>query len=240
MPLKLLEKDHVKEFEEYGIHLIVINHNTPHDKIIWSRVSKGSFHNLLVAPEQFFPEVHFISTAGEAQLGEKVLFHAAYGKLAEVLIQLPIDIPVALFLATLPQLILQWIEDSLKLSSDAMDKIMLTTNHLNITHVVIPMVDSLKNLSNLDFLVPVPLHPPMAYPPKSLIFIDHKLSTASVMKYLNARLPEAVCQVFKFKHLHSSMLLKHNKSVFNEFKKPDGVIQDVVATLGASTVTVPE
>ncbi|KAG1782058.1 hypothetical protein EV702DRAFT_1239534 [Suillus placidus] len=99
-PLKLLQKDHVKEFEEYGIRSIAINHDTPHDKTLWSRVSKGSFHNLLVAPEQFFPEgghiprlalqlkdqsfvnrigfffideVHFISTAGEAQPGEKFI-----------------------------------------------------------------------------------------------------------------------------------------------------------------------
>lgn len=147
---------------------------------------------------------------------------------------------MALFSATLPQLILQRIEDSLKLSSDATDKIMLTTNRPNITHTVIPMVDLLKNLSNLDFLVPVPLHPPMAYPPKSLIFIDHKLSTASVAKYLNAHLPEAIRRVFKFKHLHSSMSLEHNESVFDEFKKPDGLVQGVVATSGASTVTVPE
>ncbi|KIK31919.1 hypothetical protein CY34DRAFT_19446 [Suillus luteus UH-Slu-Lm8-n1] len=46
----------VKEFEEYGIRSIAINHDTPHDKTIWSHVSKGSFRNLLVAPEQFFPE----------------------------------------------------------------------------------------------------------------------------------------------------------------------------------------
>ncbi|KAG1898295.1 uncharacterized protein F5891DRAFT_1190964 [Suillus fuscotomentosus] len=190
----------VKEFEEYGVRSIAINHDTPHDKTLWSHVSKGSFHNLLVAPEQFFPEgghiprlalqlndqsfinrigfffideAHFISTAGEAQAGEKIPFHAAYSKLAEVLIQLPIDVPVALFSATLPQLILQRIENSLKLSSDATRQ-----DHANYQ-------------SNLDFLMPIPLHPAMAYPPKSLIFIDHKLSTAAVTKYLNACLPGA-------------------------------------------------
>ncbi|KAG1744113.1 uncharacterized protein EDB91DRAFT_1080914 [Suillus paluster] len=114
---------------------------------------------------------------------------------------------------------------------------MLTTNrpNINISHMVIPMVDSIKNLSNLDFLVSVPFHPPMSYPPKSIIFIDHKLSTAAVARYLNTRLPEAVRRVFKFQHLHSSMSTEHNEMVFNEFRKSNGLIQGVVATSGAST-----
>ncbi|KAG2101293.1 uncharacterized protein F5147DRAFT_639693 [Suillus discolor] len=116
---------------------------------------------------------------------------------------------------------------------------MLTTNRPNISHAVIPMVDSIKNLSNLDFLVSVPFHPPMSYPPKSIIFIDHKLSTAAVARYLNARLPEAVRHVFKFRHLHSSMSTEHNEMVFDEFRKSDGFVQGIVATSGASTVTVP-
>ena len=84
---------------------------------------------MLVAPEQFFPEgghiprlalqlkdpkfakrigfffvdeAHFIVTSGEAHTGEKLPFRAAYGKLAEVLIELPVSVPVALFSATPP------------------------------------------------------------------------------------------------------------------------------------------
>src|SRR6267154_5196465 len=34
------------------------------------------------------------------------------------------------------------------------------------------------------------------HPPKSLVFIDHKLSTAAVARYLNTRLPEAVRRKF--------------------------------------------
>src|SRR6267154_6031340 len=109
----------------------------------------------------------------------------------------------------------------------------------SISHAVIPVVDSIKNLSNLDFLVSVPFHPPMSYPPKSIMFIDHKLSTAAVARYLNARLPEAARRVFKFRHLHSSMSMEHNEMVFDEFRKPDGLVQGIVTTSGASTVTVP-
>src|ERR1700693_2328340 len=92
-------------------------------------ISAGRYKNLLVAPEQFFPEgghiphltlqlkdptfskrigfffideAHFIVTAGEAQISEKLPFRPAYRKLAEVLIQLPMDVPVALFSTTLP------------------------------------------------------------------------------------------------------------------------------------------
>jgi len=147
---------------------------------------------LLVAPEQFFPEgghipclalqlkdpkfakridfffvdeAHFIVTAGEAQTGKKLPFHAAYGKLAEVLIQLPVSVPVTLFSATLPPVTLEKVLKSLNLPPDKMDIIKLSTNRLNIMHAVIPVVDSIKNLSNLDFIVPIPFHPPMLYPP---------------------------------------------------------------------------
>ncbi|KAG2050293.1 hypothetical protein BDR06DRAFT_866293, partial [Suillus hirtellus] len=58
-------------------------------------------------------------------------FYAAYGKLAEVLLQLPVDVPVALFLATLPQPILQRIMKSLNLLKDLTDTFMLTTNRPN-------------------------------------------------------------------------------------------------------------
>ncbi|KAG2047864.1 hypothetical protein BDR06DRAFT_896564, partial [Suillus hirtellus] len=35
-PLKLLQKDHVNEFVQYGIPSIAINHDTPHDKTLWN------------------------------------------------------------------------------------------------------------------------------------------------------------------------------------------------------------
>jgi superfamily II DNA helicase RecQ len=162
---------------------------------------------LIAAPEQFFPkgghiprlalqlkdpkfvkhigfffvdEAHFIVTAGEAQTNEKLPFRAAYGKLAKVLIQLPVGVPVALFSVTLPTVTLEKVFKSLNLPLDRMDILKLSTNHPNIMHAVIPVVDSIKNLSNLDFLVPIPFHPPMSYPPKCLIFINNKLSTTAV------------------------------------------------------------
>ncbi|OJA12128.1 hypothetical protein AZE42_11502 [Rhizopogon vesiculosus] len=35
-PLKLLQKDHVNEFLQFGIPSIVINHDIPHDKTLWN------------------------------------------------------------------------------------------------------------------------------------------------------------------------------------------------------------
>ncbi|OAX30832.1 hypothetical protein K503DRAFT_704748 [Rhizopogon vinicolor AM-OR11-026] len=55
----------------------------------------------------FVDEPHSIVTAGDAHTDEKLPFRAAYGKLAEVLIQLPVSIPVALFSATLPPVMLE-------------------------------------------------------------------------------------------------------------------------------------
>ncbi|KAG1862175.1 hypothetical protein F4604DRAFT_1683863 [Suillus subluteus] len=64
-PLKLLQKDHVKEFEEYGIRSITIHF-----------VNRIGFF--------FIDEAHFISTAGEAQPGEKVPFRVAMLGLSEM------------------------------------------------------------------------------------------------------------------------------------------------------------
>ncbi|KAG2155301.1 uncharacterized protein EDB93DRAFT_1264911 [Suillus bovinus] len=266
-PLKLLQKDHVNEFVQYGIPSIAINHDTPHDKTLWNHIAAGHYKNLLVAPEQFFLEgghiprlalqlkdptfskcigfffvdkAHFIVTAGEAQIGKKLPFHPAYRKLTEVLIQLPVDVPVALFSATLPPQTLEKVLKSLNLLHDKMDIIKLSTNRPNIMHAVIPMLDSIKNFSNLDFLIPVPFHPLMSYPPKCLIFIDHKLSTAGVAQYLNGHLPEAVRCIFKFKHLHLSMSQEHNEMVFDDFQKPNGKYTLIMANVFGVTVNLLE
>ena len=58
---------------------------------------------------------------------------------------------------------------------------------------VIPMVGNISNLSNLDLLVPVPYHPPMALLQRGTIFINHKLSTAKAADYLNDCCPP-VCE----------------------------------------------
>jgi hypothetical protein len=68
-------------------------------------------------------------------------------------------------------------------------EINLCTNRPNIMQAVIPMIGNIGNLSNLDLLVPVPYHPPMAILQRGIIFIDHKRSTAKVVDYLNGRCP---------------------------------------------------
>ncbi|KIK40277.1 hypothetical protein CY34DRAFT_107835 [Suillus luteus UH-Slu-Lm8-n1] len=209
----------VQEFEQYSVPSITINHDTPHNKTLWNEHSiifllcqSNAFpkveHSTSHAAAEgskfhqadwffFIDEAHFIITAREPKAGKELVFRVAYGNITEVLVQLLLEVPVALFSATLPQLMLKQIIKSLNLSMDITDTFMLTTNRPNISHTVIPMVDSIKNLSNLKFLVSVPFNPPMSYPPKLIIFIDHKLSMAAVARYLNTCLPEAV---------HSNML----------------------------------
>jgi uncharacterized protein (UPF0128 family) len=55
----------------------------------------------------FVNEAHFIITAGELKAGEKFAFHAAYGKLAEVLVQLPRTARIFPSLSRLEGLIIQ-------------------------------------------------------------------------------------------------------------------------------------
>ncbi|EIW73765.1 hypothetical protein CONPUDRAFT_160742 [Coniophora puteana RWD-64-598 SS2] len=71
-PLKLLQKNHVHEFEQYGIKTIQINEDTPDDKNLWKDIAQGVYKNILVAPEQFFrnnghlPRLAFIMLTSRA------------------------------------------------------------------------------------------------------------------------------------------------------------------------------
>src|SRR6266436_6086591 len=102
-------------------------------------------------------------------------------------VQLSASTPCGVFSATLPPLVKLFIHSDLHMKDSHTDEINLCTNWPNIMQAVIPMVGNISNLSNLDLLVPVPYHPPMALLQRGIIFLDHKLSTAKVADYLNDR-----------------------------------------------------
>jgi superfamily II DNA/RNA helicase len=143
---------------------------------------------------------------------------------------------MALFSATLPPALLQTIKENVRIAPDAIT-IKLSTNRPNIIYAVQPLVGSADNLSNLNFLVPQPYHPPMPLLPKGMIFIENKLSSSNVATYLNNRLPEELRITKPFRHFHSDMSQQYLDETFQDFQSPDGACRYLVATSGAATVS---
>ncbi|KAJ7852264.1 hypothetical protein B0H13DRAFT_1450143, partial [Mycena leptocephala] len=90
-------------------------------------------------------------------------------------------------------------------------------NRPNLVYAVIPMIQSMDNFSNLDFLIPVPC-PSDFILPKTILFIDNKLKAQRLAKYLNDKLPPALAETKPFRHYYSSMSRAYLEHTVNGFK----------------------
>ena len=68
--------------------------------------------------------------------------------------------------------------------------IRLSTNHPNIMYATTPIIGTLRDFRNFNFLIPTNLHPPMDIP-KALVFHDSKLDATGTAQYTNSRLPKS-------------------------------------------------
>jgi superfamily II DNA helicase RecQ len=131
----------------------------------------------------FIDEAHFIKTSGTAIDGEPP-HRPSYARLGEIRARLPAGIPVALLSATLPPDVMEICTKSLHMKPSNTTYIKLSTNHPNLMHAMIPMLGDISNFANLDFLVPLLYHPLMAPIKKTLLFIESKLKTGHLTRYL--------------------------------------------------------
>jgi superfamily II DNA helicase RecQ len=179
-------------------------------------------------------EAHYIQNSG-LPIGKVPAFRPAWGKLYDLRVRLPHGIPVALFSASMAPNVLQTVMENMRISQDAVI-IKLSTNRPNITLAVLPLVGSIKNFSNLDFIIPQPYPPSMPPIEKGIIFIDDKLATSNLAEYLNDRCPEALRISRPFRHFHSGMSEEYLLQTYDEFEKLDSACRVLVATCGASMV----
>jgi superfamily II DNA helicase RecQ len=180
-------------------------------------------------------EAHNIYTAGLARHGEEA-FRPAYGKLGQFRILLPKGTPFQALSATLPPHILAVVKKELMVTPSYLE-LRLSTNRPNITYATTPLVGSLRNFRNLDFLIPPIFHPPMAIP-KTLVFHDCKQDTADAATYLDERLPQNIRNHSIVKHYHSDMSAEYLQKTFEDFSSDDGRCRILHATAGASTVSL--
>ncbi len=123
-------------------------------------------------------EAHFILTAGVSRNGIPP-FRPAWGTLNEVRSRLFPNIPCQALSATLPPSILHTVRLKLSLSHDA-TVIQTSINRPNIVYCRHPLVNSIKDMRNLDFLIPTNLSPPMRLPKVILFFMIMLSRTTSL------------------------------------------------------------
>lgn len=182
-------------------------------------------------------EAHTIYTAGIALYGQPP-FRSAWGKLGELRLTLPKSTPVQALSGTFPPHIVKCVKDQLLFQSESDTTIHLTSNRPNITYAIHPVVGSLSDFRNLQFLVPESggySYDPKRIP-KTIIFHDNIQEAANAAKYINSLFPEPMRNQQIAKHYHSVMSSAYLERTFQDFASSTGTTRILHATSGASTV----
>jgi superfamily II DNA helicase RecQ len=182
-------------------------------------------------------EAHSIYTAGIPLYGQPA-FRPAWGNLGELRLLLPKTIPVQALSGTFPPHITRCVTEKLLFLSDYVT-IALISNRPNITYATHPIVGSLSNFRNLQFLVPEHGNKTFdpKFIPKTIIFFDNVQEATNATNYLNSLFPETMQHSRFVKHYHSKMSSEYLESTFQDFASPDGTTRILCATSGASTVS---
>ncbi|KAJ7882740.1 P-loop containing nucleoside triphosphate hydrolase protein [Mycena olivaceomarginata] len=258
-PLRLIQDNHVSEFSKYGISSLAINCHTPATPALWKSIEKHTqFRHYSVSPEQCGPfqghiprfakllrdqewvkkirllqidEAHFIVTAGQAK-GKETAFRPAFSNLGERLrVHLPSTTPCAAYSASMPKRVMDVVTKTLRMDPTNTVTVELSTNRPNLVYATIPMIGTINNLSNLNFLAPQPF-PANYILPLSVIFVDDKKKTSTIARNLNSRLPPELAASKPFRKFHSGMSKQYLEDTAARFRS--GEVRGLVATQCAS------
>ncbi|KAJ7498265.1 P-loop containing nucleoside triphosphate hydrolase protein [Mycena galericulata] len=258
-PLRLIQDNHVSEFSKYGISSLAINCYTPATPALWKSIEKHTqFRHYSVSPEQCCPfqghiprfakllrdqkwvkkirllqidEAHFIVTAGQAK-GKETAFRPAFSNLGERLrVHLPSTTPCAAYSASMPKRVMDVVMKTLRMNPTNTVTVALSTNRPNLVYATIPMIGTIDNLSNLNFLAPQPF-PANYVLPLSIIFVDNKKKTSIIARNLNSRLPPELAASKPFQKFHSGMSKQYLEDTAARFRS--GEVRGLVATQCAS------
>jgi len=128
--------------------------------------------------------------------------------------------------------------DHLLFNEKTLCSIKLSSNRPNTVYATHPIVGSLSDFRNLDFLIPEP-YPVDFRLPKTLVFHDNLDKCTAAAVYLSERLPQPLRSKGLVKHYHSGMSTEYLTMVYDDFRQLDGECRILHATEGASTVVIP-
>jgi superfamily II DNA helicase RecQ len=118
-------------------------------------------------------EAHFIIFQGIIRY-KTPAFRPAWGQLAELRTRLRKDLTIQAMSATLPPHIRRTVCEKLGMDLESTSVFETSVNRPNMIYATHPLIKSISNMRNFDFLVPQPFHPPMKSLLKAIIFHDSK------------------------------------------------------------------
>jgi superfamily II DNA helicase RecQ len=222
------------------------------------RIEDGYFQHLIVQPEQLRPfnghitrlyrllyvsrfvktigrvhidEIHFHCTAGVPLYGLPA-FRPAWGALDELRLCLPKGTPIQAQSGTLPPHIKSAVINHMDFDKSTFLSIKTSCNRPNTIYATHPIVGSVSDLRNLDFLVSIPLTRTV----KTVIYHDSTQRCTDSAVNTDKRLPEHLRNTGVVRHYHGGMSKKYLQEVFDDFSDPNGICKILHATEGASTV----
>lgn len=176
-------------------------------------------------------EAHCFYTSGRPLFGLPA-FRPAWGKLADLKILLPPNLPWHLFSATFPPHILNAVKE--KLLKPTFDYIHLTSNRPNIMYAT-HLVNKLDDVQNYECFISEPFD--LESQPHVLIFVDDKKLTSKITDYLESILPPQHQGKGVVKHYHSAMSKLYLDQTHADFVSPTGTCKILVTTSGQSVVS---
>lgn len=181
-------------------------------------------------------EAHLIYTAGVDLYGLPAS-RSAWGRLSEFRIKLNKGVVFQALSGMQPEHIKTKIIEHLRFDEGNICSIKLSSNQPNTVYAAHPIVGSLSDFRNLDFLIPDPF--PVDYRlPKTLVFHDDPYECGAAAGYLNERLPQSLQGEGLVKHFHDVMSKTYLTLVYNDFKQPDGTCRILHVTEEALTVAI--
>ncbi|KAJ7869614.1 hypothetical protein B0H14DRAFT_3579282 [Mycena olivaceomarginata] len=121
----------------------------------------------------------------------------------------------------MPKRVMDVVMKTLRIDPTNTVTVELSTNRPNLVYATIPMIGTINNLSNLNFLAPQPF-PANYILPLSVIFVDDKKKTSTIARNLNSRLPPELAASKPFRKFHSGMSKQYLEDTAARFRSEGG------------------
>jgi superfamily II DNA helicase RecQ len=175
-------------------------------------------------------EAHKIDRWGRSHYGVEA-FKPAWSQLGSNRMRLFSNPRTLALTATAPPIMIPHIINSLQLHPNKHSVITRQLNHPNICYAACPLIGSITNMHNYDFIIPTPHH----IPPSSILFCDNKDLVLAIAFHLASRLDPSLHPRKLIRPYHGDYSDEYRKDTWQSYKQ--GNCRILVATSSAGTVS---
>jgi len=155
----------------------------------------------------------------------------AWSQLSTLRVHLDNDVPFQALSGTLPPHIKTFIVNNL-VFKPTFKSVTYTSNRPNVAYACRPVVGSLSDFRNLDFLLPSKC--------KTIVFFDSKTDATNATTYLDnhSNLSDSMRGRGSVREYHSDMSMDYLAQTFKMFSSSDSIVNILCATSCCATVSV--